>query len=76
MREKRGKARRATWGTLLALLTVTASLAAPWVAVSAAEEQPGADKPRPATFGDCKNHNAGVHNGYDCEVEEPVGTPT
>jgi hypothetical protein len=19
-----------------------------------------------ATFGDCKNHNSGLHNGYDC----------
>jgi hypothetical protein len=45
-------------------------LASPWVAVGAAQAG-GADKPRPATFGDCKNSNAGVHNGYDCVEEEP-----
>ncbi len=67
MRIKRG--RRIRWTTLLALLTLTASLASPWVATGAAQAG-GADKPRPATFGDCKNSNAGVHNGYDCEEEE------
>jgi hypothetical protein len=63
----------------LAALTAAICLGSPWVAVSAAaEEQPGADKPRPATFGDCKHENAGVHNGYDCEPEEPepTGSPT
>ena len=51
--------------------------ASPLVATSAAEAG-GADKPRPATFGDCKNANAGVHNGYDCEEavhEEEVAEP-
>jgi hypothetical protein len=38
----------------------------PLVATSAAQAG-GAHKPRPATFGDCKHDNAGVHNGYDCE---------
>jgi hypothetical protein len=64
--------RRWTKGALATLLVVIASLASPWVALSAAQAG-GADKPRPATFGDCKNANAGVHNGYDCEEEE---TPT
>jgi len=54
----------------IAALAVISTLMSPWVAVSAAQAG-GADKPRPGTFGDCKNHNAGVHNGYDCE-EEPV----
>ena len=57
-------------GMLAGLVTV-ASLASPWVATGAAQAG-GADKPRPATFGDCKNHNEGVHNGYDCEEEVPV----
>ncbi len=52
----------------------------PLVATSAAQAG-GAHKPRPATFGDCKNHNAGVHNGYVCEpasgeeTEEEGGEP-
>ncbi|MHB8491251.1 MAG: hypothetical protein ACYDA6_03410 [Solirubrobacteraceae bacterium] len=45
------------------------SLASPWVATSVASNAGGADKSRPATFGDCANANAGVHNGYDCETE-------
>jgi hypothetical protein len=60
---------RWTKGTLAIALVALASLASPWVALSAAQGG-GADKPRPATFGDCKNNNAGVHNGYDCEEEE------
>jgi hypothetical protein len=57
---------RATLTLLLALL----SLGSPWVATSAASNAGGADKPKPNTFGDCKNSNTGVHNGYDCEEEE------
>jgi hypothetical protein len=53
------------------MLTMAVSLASPWVSLSSAQAG-GADKPRPATFGDCKNHNTGVHNGYDCEEEEPA----
>jgi hypothetical protein len=60
--------RRVGWSSLLAALTVTAALLSPWVAVSAAEAG-GADKSRPATFGDCPHENGGVHNGYDCEEE-------
>jgi hypothetical protein len=58
--------------TAITLLAVVASLGAPWVAASSAQAG-GADKPRPMTFGDCKNSNEGVHNGYDCE-EEPEPT--
>jgi hypothetical protein len=54
------------------LVTAVVSLRSPWVAISAAQAG-GADKPRPMTFGDCKNFNEGVHNGYDCEQEEPSG---
>jgi hypothetical protein len=55
--------------TLLTLLMGLMSLGGPWVAISSAEAG-GADKPVPATFGDCKHENAGVHNGYDCEPAE------
>jgi hypothetical protein len=66
-------ARRWTKGAALTLLVAVASLASPFVAVGAAQAG-GADKPQPATFGDCTHNNAGVHNGYDCEVveEEPT----
>jgi hypothetical protein len=36
------------------------------VAVSSASNAGGDDRSVPATFGDCKNDNSGVHNGYDC----------
>jgi hypothetical protein len=29
----------------------------------------GVHKPVSATFGDCKNTNKGVHNGYDCPTD-------
>ena len=44
----------------------------PLVATSAAQAG-GAHKPRPATFGDCKHENAGVHNGYVCEPVSEEG---
>jgi hypothetical protein len=75
VRNKRGRIRMA-WTAMLAVLGAAMSLASPWVAISSAEAG-GADKPRPATFGDCKNVNAGVHNGYDCEEEpEPQVSPS
>lgn len=64
--------RRARWSGLLALLTMAIALCSPWVATSLAQAG-GADKPRPATFGDCKHENAGVHNGYDCEEAAAEG---
>lgn len=63
----RGTRRRARCA-LVAAIAVLAALMSPWVAISAAQAG-GADKPRPATFGDCPHENAGVHNGYDCEEE-------
>ena len=68
-RSTRSRAARATLALVVALL----SLGSPWVAISSASNAGGADKPRPSTFGDCKNSNEGVHNGYDCEEE---GLPT
>lgn len=64
--------RRARCGGLLALLTATVALCSPWVASSSAQAG-GADKQRPATFGDCPHENAGIHNGYDCEEESSGG---
>jgi hypothetical protein len=45
----------------------------PAVAVSSAAEEPGLHRQVPATFGDCKNHNSGLHNGYDCLTLEEQG---
>ena len=39
----------------------------PAIAVSSASEGNGPHREVQAGFGDCKNHNSGVHNGYDCE---------
>jgi hypothetical protein len=53
--------------TALALAAgVLMSLGSPVVAASSAAEEHGLHRQVPATFGDCKNDNAGVHNGYDC----------
>jgi hypothetical protein len=54
---------------VLTLVTAVVSRGSPWVAISAAEAG-GADEPQAVTFGDCKNSNEGVHNGYDCEPEQ------
>ncbi|HTQ68625.1 MAG TPA: hypothetical protein VMI13_08020 [Solirubrobacteraceae bacterium] len=59
---------------VVGLLAAMLYCASPGVPTSAAQPG-GAHKPRPATFGDCKNHNSGVHNGYVCEpaAEEEGG---
>ncbi len=63
--------------TMLAMVVALLSLASPWVASGSASNAGGAHKPRPMTFGDCKNSNAGVHNGYDCiEVPSEEEVPT
>ncbi|HEX5852779.1 MAG TPA: hypothetical protein VFY36_06785 [Solirubrobacteraceae bacterium] len=62
---------KATLAMVIALL----SLGSPWVASGLASNAGGADKPRPSTFGDCKNSNDGLHHGYHCEeapAEEEV----
>jgi hypothetical protein len=64
----RGRARR----MLLALLVALTSIGSMGVTTTLASNAGGAQKPRPATFGDCKNENAGLHNGYVCEEEEIV----
>jgi hypothetical protein len=61
--------RRFSKRTALALVAgALMSLGSPVVAASSAAEQHGRHRPVPATFGDCKNANSGVHNGYDCQV--------
>jgi hypothetical protein len=64
----RGRARR----LLLALLVALTSIGSTGVATSLASNAGGAQKSRPASFGDCKNENAGLHNGYVCEEEEEL----
>ena len=49
-----------------ALMTV----GSPGIAVSSASEGNGPHREVQAGFGDCKNHNSGLHNGYDCPVAE------
>ena len=46
------------------------SVGSPLIAVSSASEGSGAHRQVSAGFGDCKNSNSGVHNGYDCPSEE------
>lgn len=56
----------------LVLATAMLYCGSPLVATSAAGAG-GAHKPRPATFGDCKHDNAGIHNGYVCEPATEEG---
>jgi hypothetical protein len=49
-------------------LLATSCLVAGSPFVASGVAAPGAHKPVSAGFGDCKNVNAGVHNGYDCPV--------
>jgi hypothetical protein len=46
------------------------SVGSPAIAVSSASNAGGAHRPVSATFGDCKNSNSGLHNGYVCEADE------
>jgi hypothetical protein len=56
---------------VLALLVAMMSMGSIGVATSMASSAGGADTEQPATFGDCKNANEGVHNGYDCAIPRP-----
>ena len=49
------------------------SVGFPAMAASSASEGSGLHRQVTAAFGDCKNDNAGVHNGYDCPAPEPEG---
>jgi hypothetical protein len=59
---------------VVSALLVSAFLVAgsPVVAASSASSG-GAHKAVSANFGDCKNSNAGVHNGYDCPLDSGSG---
>jgi len=46
------------------------TVGSPAIAVSSASEGNGPHRQVQAGFGDCKNHNSGLHNGYDCPVAE------
>jgi hypothetical protein len=51
---------------LLSLLSTTCLVVGSPVALASASNAGGAQKPVGATFGDCKNDNAGKHKGYVC----------
>jgi hypothetical protein len=53
----------------VAALVTVVSIGSQGVASSMASHSGGADKSRPATFGECKHLNLGKHNGYDCGPE-------
>ena len=45
---------------------VLMTIGSPSIAASSASEGNGLHRQVQAGFGDCKNHNSGSHNGYDC----------
>jgi hypothetical protein len=49
-----------------ALMTV----GSPGIAASSASQGNGPHREVQAGFGDCKNHNSGLHDGYDCPVAD------
>ena len=51
-------------------LLATACLVAGSPVVANASNAGGAQKPVSATFGDCKNDNAGKHKGYVCPSDD------
>jgi len=57
-------------GALAFMAVALLSASSPLVATAAASNAGGADKPVSATHGDCKNINAGLHNGYDCPAPD------
>ncbi len=59
---------------LVAGALMSVSVGATARAAGSESEGPGLHRPVPVTHGDCKNHNSGVHNGYDCT--EPESVPT
>jgi hypothetical protein len=51
----------------LAVVAVTMmTVGSPAIAASSASQAGGLHRQVPAGFGDCKNHNSGLHNGYEC----------
>jgi hypothetical protein len=46
------------------------TVGSPVIAASSASDGNGPHREVRAGFGDCKNHNSGLHNGYDCPVAE------
>jgi hypothetical protein len=57
----------------MSLLASVCLIVASPVAVSSASNAGGAQKPVSATHGDCKNDNAGKHNGYVCPSDNGDG---
>ena len=61
--------------TLALMAGAVLCLGSPLVAVSSASNAGGAQRPVSAGFGDCKNDNSGLHNGYVCATTDD-GIPT
>ncbi len=61
---------RRTALAVMAGVMMSMSAVAPAMAASSASEGRGLHREVPASFGDCKNENSGVHNGYDCPAAE------
>jgi hypothetical protein len=57
---------------LLSLLATACLVVGSPVGIASAAS--GAQKPVDATHGDCKNDNAGKHNGYVCPSDDGGGT--
>ena len=66
----RKNARRGKRVILSLLATTCLAVGSPVVVANAASN--GAQKPVSASFGDCKNDNAGKHKGYVCPQLVPV----
>jgi hypothetical protein len=73
----RSSARRRSKRILLAFLaSALLPFGSPFMANSSADTGNGAHRNVSANFGDCKNENTGVHNGYDCPVSSGGGGST
>jgi hypothetical protein len=53
------------------LVSAFLTVGSPVVATGSASSGGGAHNSVSATFGDCKNDNAGKHNGYNCPPPAP-----
>ena len=60
---------------ILSLLATACLVVGSPVAVAGAASAGGAQKPVSATHGDCKNDNAGKHNGYVCPTPDDEVVP-
>ena len=64
---------RAAKRVVSALLASAFLIAGSPVVAASSASSGGAHKSVSASFGDCKNNNAGAHNGYDCPLDSGSG---